>query len=438
MFSVFLPKAVTRVFGAIGSASRVQPEIAASLAAMGRPLADPLAQLEEERQALADARGQLDAVHRVQAVIEFDLDGTIRSANALFLGAVGYTLDEIRGRHHRIFVDRDYAVSPEYAEWWLRLRSGTPMAGEFKRFANGGRPVWLNARYSPIVDGTGRVAKVVKFATEITEQRALLGAVSVNAGALSAAAQQLTSTSQTLSVAAAQTSAQSKVVSEASVGISHNIDTVATGSAEMATGIQEIARNAAEASAIARQGVSVALETNQTVAKLGTSRAEVGEVVAVISSIAAHTNLLALNAAIEAARAGESGKGFAVVANEVKDLSRETARATAEISRKIAAIQQDTAGAVAAIQRISEIINQIAHIQTVIASAVEEHTATSNEMSRNVRAAAEGSAEISLNIAGVAEAATSTSHGARECLDAAAELTRMAKELQAQVASFRS
>jgi methyl-accepting chemotaxis protein len=205
----------------------------------------------------------------------------------------------------------------------------------------------------------------------------------------------------------------------------------------MATGIREIARNAAEASVIARQGVSVALETNQTVAKLGTSSAEVGEVVDVISSIAAHTNLLALNAAIEAARAGESGKGFAVVANEVKELSRETARATAEISRKIAAIQQDTAGAVDAIHRISEIINQIAHIQTVIASAVEEHTATSNEMSRNVREAAEGSAEISQNIAGVAEAATSTSLGARECLDAAAELTRMAKALQAQVASFR-
>ena len=436
MLSSLLPKAVAGVKG-FGSAKRGRMAGSGTSESMHQLPADPHGELEAERRAHADARGQLDAVHRVQAVIEFDLDGLIVSANALFLTAMGYSLGEIQGRHHRLFVDRAYAATPEYAEWWQRLRSGTPMHGEFKRVAHGGRAVWIHALYSPIHDAEGRVAKIVKFATDITEQRALLGAVSHGAGALSAAAQQLTATSQSLSAAAAQTSAQSQLVSEASLGISHNIDTVATGSAEMATGIREIARNAAEASVIARQGVSVALETNQTVAKLGTSSAEVGEVVDVISSIAAHTNLLALNAAIEAARAGESGKGFAVVANEVKELSRETARATAEISRKIAAIQQDTAGAVDAIHRISEIINQIAHIQTVIASAVEEHTATSNEMSRNVREAAEGSAEISQNIAGVAEAATSTSLGARECLDAAAELTRMAKALQAQVASLR-
>jgi methyl-accepting chemotaxis protein len=169
---------------------------------------------------------------------------------------------------------------------------------------------------------------------------------------------------------------------------------------------------------------------------LGQSSSEIGKVVKVITSIAQQTNLLALNATIEAARAGEAGKGFAVVANEVKELAKETAKATEFISSKIDAIQADTEGAVTAIKQISLIINQINDLQATIASAVEEQTATTNEMARNVSEAATGSSDIAQNITGVAQAAISTSQGAADSLQASSELARMASELQSMVAKF--
>jgi methyl-accepting chemotaxis protein len=182
----------------------------------------------------------------------------------------------------------------------------------------------------------------------------------------------------------------------------------------------------------------VANTTNATIAKLGESSSEIGKVVKVITSIAEQTNLLALNATIEAARAGEAGKGFAVVANEVKELAKETAKATEDISLKIETIQNDTLGAVKAIQEISAVINQINDISNTIASAVEEQTATANEMGRNVTEAARGSNEIAQNITSVAAAAESTTQGASNCQQAAAEMSRMACELQELVTRFNS
>jgi methyl-accepting chemotaxis protein len=177
--------------------------------------------------------------------------------------------------------------------------------------------------------------------------------------------------------------------------------------------------------------------TNQTIEKLGQSSAEIGQVIKVITSIAQQTNLLALNATIEAARAGEAGKGFAVVANEVKELAKETAKATEDISRKIEAIQADTKGAVSAIGQISGVIHQINDIQNTIASAVEEQSATTNEISRNLAEAAKGAIDITKNVAGVAEAARSTTAGAVDTQKSAQSLERMAAELQELVSQFK-
>jgi methyl-accepting chemotaxis protein len=250
-------------------------------------------------------------------------------------------------------------------------------------------------------------------------------------------AEELNRVSQQMSASADETSAQANVVSAASEQVSKNIQTVATGADEMGASIKEIAKNTAEATKVALSAVKTAEATNETIGKLGQSSAEIGQVIKVITSIAQQTNLLALNATIEAARAGEAGKGFAVVANEVKELAKETAKATEDISRKIEAIQGDTKGAVSAIAQISEVIHQISDIQNTIASAVEEQSATTNEISRNLAEAAKGGVDITKNISGVAEAARQTTSGAVDTQKSAHSLERMAAELQQLVSQFK-
>ena len=273
-----------------------------------------------------------------------------------------------------------------------------------------------------------------------TALEALSGAMSSiaqNAHALASSSEELSAVSTQMGANATETSAQANVVSAAAEQVSRNVQTVATGTEEMTASIREIAKNASEAAKVASSAVSVAETTNASVAKLGVSSAEIGNVIKVITSIAQQTNLLALNATIEAARAGEAGKGFAVVANEVKELAKETAKATEDISRKIEAIQSDTQVAVEAIGQIGAIIGQINDAQNTIASAVEEQTATTNEMARNVDEASKGSSEIAQNITVVAQAAESTTSGARDTQTAAGELARMAAELQSIVSRFR-
>jgi methyl-accepting chemotaxis protein len=265
----------------------------------------------------------------------------------------------------------------------------------------------------------------------------VIQAISGSALQVAGASEELSSTSQQITANSEETSAQAKVVATATQQVSQNLQTVATGAEEMGASIKEIAKNATEAAKVATAAVKVAETTTATVSKLGDSSTEIGQVIKVITSIAQQTNLLALNATIEAARAGEAGKGFAVVANEVKELAKETAKATEDISRKIEAIQTDTKAAVDAIASISAVINQINDISSTIATAVEEQNATTNEMSRNVSEAAHGSGEITSNIAGVAEAAESTSRGAGDTQKAAQQLVETSAELRRLVEQFK-
>jgi methyl-accepting chemotaxis protein len=265
----------------------------------------------------------------------------------------------------------------------------------------------------------------------------IVGEISNTSRHVAAASAELSSTSQQISANSEETTAQAKVVSDSAQEVSRNLQTVATGAEEMGASIREIAKNATEAARVATSAVKVAQTTTATVSKLGDSSTEIGQVIKVITSIAQQTNLLALNATIEAARAGEAGKGFAVVANEVKELAKETAKATEDISRKIEAIQLDTKAAVDAIASISGVIHQINDISSTIATAVEEQNATTNEMSRNVSEAAHGSGEITSNIAGVAQAAESTSRGAADTQEAAQQLVETSAELRRLVEQFK-
>jgi methyl-accepting chemotaxis protein len=265
----------------------------------------------------------------------------------------------------------------------------------------------------------------------------MIQAITENSLQVASASEELSSTSQQITANSEETSTQAKVVSDATTQVSQNLQTVATGAEEMGASIKEIAKNATEAAKVATSAVKVAETTTATVSKLGDSSTEIGQVIKVITSIAQQTNLLALNATIEAARAGEAGKGFAVVANEVKELAKETAKATEDISRKIEAIQTDTKAAVDAIATISDVINQINGISNTIATAVEEQNATTNEMARNVSEAAHGSGEITSNITGVAQAAESTSRGANDTQKAAQQLVETSAELRRLVEQFK-
>jgi methyl-accepting chemotaxis protein len=236
--------------------------------------------------------------------------------------------------------------------------------------------------------------------------------------------------------AAHQSSSQAGGVSTAAELITRNVATLAAGSEEMSASIREIAHNAAEAARVSSQAVTLGLTTTQTIGKLDVSSAQIGAVIKMITTIAEQTNLLALNATIEAARAGEAGKGFAVVASEVKDLAQETAKATENISRLVATIQTDTAAAVEATTQISDIIGRISDYQTTIASAVEEQTATTTEMSRNVTQVAAGSDDISRQITTVAQNAATTSTGIGQAQHAAERLTQLSAELRRAVAHF--
>lgn len=261
--------------------------------------------------------------------------------------------------------------------------------------------------------------------------------VSENAQQIANASEEFSAVSQQITSNSEETTAQANVVSTATDQVNRSLQTVATGAEEMSSTIADIAKNATESARVSGEAVKTAETTNATISKLGVSSAEIGQVIKVITSIAQQTNLLALNATIEAARAGEAGKGFAVVANEVKELAKQTAKATEDISQKIAAIQSDTKGAVDAIATIGAVINQISDISGTIATAVEEQSATTNEMSRNVTEAAKGSTEISQNISGVAQAAQGTSSSAHESMKAAQALAQMSTQLRGLVEQFR-
>ncbi|MBI5801864.1 MAG: methyl-accepting chemotaxis protein [Verrucomicrobia bacterium] len=282
------------------------------------------------------------------------------------------------------------------------------------------------------------VGKICRALNAMTAQlRASIQSIGDNAQSVASASHELSAVSGEVSANSEETAAQGRVVADAATQVSTNIQTVATASEEMSASISEIARNASQASRVATQAVGVAERTNATMTKLGASSTEIGNVLKVISSIADQTNLLALNATIEAARAGELGKGFAVVANEVKELARQTAKATDEITHKIGNIQTDAQGAMLAIREISTIIKEINDIQTVIAGAVEEQAATTNEISNNTHQAARASTEIARNITSVADAAKGTTAGATETAAAAAELARLASDLRRVVDLFK-
>lgn len=299
-------------------------------------------------------------------------------------------------------------------------------------------PEKLDLLVSAIMDAQGNYIGPMLTWEIITEKVTLEERIRDSVGVIATSSDAMISTSAQMSSFAQEASVQATSVATAAEEINKSVQAVSSGIEEMGSSIKEIAKNANDAARVADEAVRIAEGTNTTIGSLGISSAEIGKVIKVITGIAQQTNLLALNATIEAARAGEAGRGFAVVANEVKELAKETARATEDIGQKIEAIQGGVKGAVDGIARISEVIHHISQVQGSIASAVEEQTITSNEIARRVTEAARGTDDIARSITSVATAAGSTSEGAASTREAASELARMAADLQELTATKRN
>jgi methyl-accepting chemotaxis protein len=349
-------------------------------------------------------------------VIEFDLDGTVITANDNFLSVMGYRLEEIKGKHHSLFVEPAYRESAEYRQFWEKLRRGEYQAAQYKRIGKGGKEVWIEASYNPIMDLNGRPWKVVKFATDLTKRKeqnlALANDFETGVKALvqevATSAKGMESTAQSLAAAAEQTNQQSSTVSAATE--------------ELSASVNEIARQIAESTRVVGVAVNEAKKSEQMVSDLVIAAQKIGEVTQIINDIASQTNLLALNATIEAARAGEAGKGFAVVASEVKSLANQTAKATDEIAQQIKGIQDSSETTAQGIREIGQIIAQVSEISTSISSAVEEQSAATKE--------------VSANINGVTQAAQETGHSSTTVLNVAQGLSSQAGSLESRVDAF--
>ena len=372
--------------------------------------------ITKEKNNQADLLGQVQAISRSQAVIQFDLSGTILDANENFLSVVGYTLEEIKGKHHSMFAEPAYAASVEYRQFWERLNRGEFQVGQYRRVGKGGKEIWLEASYNPILNANGQPYKVVKFATDLSKRKAenaaLAEAFEANVKSLvqsvSASAEHMQQTAQTLAATAEQTKQQSS--------------TVSTATEELSASVAEIARQLSDATSIISVAVGQAQNSEEMVGTLVNAADKIGSVTQMITAIAGQTNLLALNATIEAARAGEAGRGFAVVASEVKSLATQTGNATEEISQQIGGIQQSSQTTANAIREIGQIIARVNEISTSISSAVEEQSAATREVSGNIQ--------------GVSLAAEDTGRSSAMVLDVARELAEQASGLEKRVDEF--
>lgn len=360
-------------------------------------------------------RTLFDALGKVQAVIEFDLDGNILNANDAFLGVVGYSLAEIKGKHHRLFVDPAEAQSAAYQQFWDTLRQGKFQTAEYRRIARGGREVWIRASYNPVFDAAGALSGFVKFASDITAEVALRNERLRLQSALSEGVAQV-------ATALSDTNSQATSVAAAATEATTNVNAVANGSGELAASVSEIGMQVNKALSISNGAVEQARQASETVSSLVDDARKISSVVDLIASIASQTNLLALNATIEAARAGEAGRGFAVVANEVKTLASQTAKATGEINAHILAVQTSSRLAQDAIEGIASTISEINGVSLSISAAVEEQAAVTTTMSNNMKEAASGVEMINQAIEDVAQLTRNADHGIKAIADAARRL----------------
>jgi methyl-accepting chemotaxis protein len=311
--------------------------------------------VSEQKLRTADLAGQIAAIGKSQAVIEFNMDGSILTANENFLNALGYSLREIQGKQHSMFVDAADRDSAAYREFWVNLNAGKYQAGEFKRIGKGGREIWIQASYNPILDLNGKPFKVVKYATDTTAQ---------------------------------------VIARKRSDSVRGMMETVAAGAEELNASVREISETMSKSRQTASEAVVRVDAADQQAQRLSSASESMGGIVELIGNITGQINLLALNATIESARAGEAGRGFAVVASEVKNLANQAKQATDKIGQEIGNLNGISADVVSALTAIKQSIQEVSEYVTSTAAAVEEQSTVTGEMSTNMQRAAAEAAGI--------------------------------------------
>jgi methyl-accepting chemotaxis protein len=305
----------------------------------------------EQKLLTADLAGQIAAIGKSQAVIEFNMDGSILTANENFLNALGYSLGEIQGKRHSMFVEASERDSPAYREFWANLNAGRYQAGEFKRIGKAGKEIWIQASYNPILDLNGKPFKVVKYATDTTAQ---------------------------------------VIARKRAESVRGMMETVAAGAEELNASVREISETMSKSRQTASEAVGRVDAADQQAQRLSAASESMGGIVELIGNITGQINLLALNATIESARAGEAGRGFAVVASEVKNLANQAKQATDKIGQEIGNLNGISGDVVSALTAIKQSIQEVSEYVTSTAAAVEEQSTVTSEMSTSMqRAAAE-------------------------------------------------
>jgi methyl-accepting chemotaxis protein len=363
--------------------------------------------ITEQKYKAIDATGQLEAINRSQAVIEFNLDGAILSANPNFCNAVGYQLADIKGRHHRMFVEPAYGASVEYAQFWEGLRRGEFQAAEYKRIGNGGRTIWIQASYNPIRNADGVPVKVVKYATDITatvEKRLRNEKLSNEIeGDLSGIADNISNVSR-----------QASEVAGAATQTSETIQSVAAAAEELTASINEISSSVASSKHSADEAHRLTQAADASTMALTRTAEQMTGIVELIDDIASQINLLALNATIESARAGEAGRGFAVVAAEVKQLAAQVSAATKTISSEIHGVQSVSADVVSSLKAIQGSVTVISSSISQVAAAVQQQSSATSEISATMQSASTSVTAIDKGVGAMAGAMSSAAHSTEQ------------------------
>ncbi len=426
---------------------------------------------------MANYEGQLAAIDKSQAVIEFTLDGTILTANANFLAAMGYSLDEVKGRHHSMFAPPGVSESAEYKAFWAKLGRGEYDAGQYRRLGKGGREVWIQASYNPILDANGRAYKVVKYATDITAQtqaaqmmhlaveqvQAVVEATKINdltrridlegksgeirtlcmgvndlVDGMTGVINAIREASNTIADASGEISAGSQDLASRTESQAASIEETAASMHEITTTVKQNADNAQAANQLAtvardtaEKGGNIVRDAVAAVSEIETSAQKISDIIGLIDEIAFQTNLLALNASVEAARAGEAGKGFAVVAQEVRALAQRSANASKDIKALIQASNTQVKTGAALVNQTGSSLNEIVSAIKKVSDIVAEIAAASREQ-------ATGLEQVNTAVANMDEMTQRNGALVEETSASAQSLSTQAQELQSLVQRYRT